>query len=150
MAVAAVVEVDLVDLVHHLTQQLARLHVIEGVFKYLLDDVAARIAHRIGIQALELGEERVVDEVLQFFTGHSLCIGRPVAPAQVVGDGRLVAVAQQLKLRFLIVEDFQEEQPGKLGNPLRVAIDASILAHDVLDGFDEGGADGHAVLLSYS
>jgi len=143
VAVAAVVEVDLVDLVDHLAQQVAGLHVVEGVFKDLLDDVAARVAQRVGVEVLELGKEGVVDEILQFLAGHAFAVGRPVAPAQVVGNRRLVGVVQDFELGFLIVEDFQEEQPGELGNALRVAIDAGILAHDVLDGFDEGGADGH-------
>ena len=41
-----------------------------------------------------------------------------------------------------VVEDFQEEHPDELREPLGVAIDAGVLAHDVLDGFD-GGGDGH-------
>jgi hypothetical protein len=47
----------------------------------------------------------------------------------------------QLELGFLVVEDLEEEQPAKLRQTLCVAIDAGVLAQDVLDGFDEGGAD---------
>jgi hypothetical protein len=38
-------------------------------------------------------------------------------------------------LLILIVDDFQEEHPAELGDALGVAINAGVLAHDVLDGF---------------
>ena len=38
--------------------------------------------------------------------------------------------------------DHEEEHPAQLTDALGVAVDAGVLAHDVLDGFDEG-ADGH-------
>ena len=42
----------------------------------------------------------------------------------------------------MIVVDFQEQHPAKLGDALGVAINADIFTHDVLDGFD-GGGEGH-------
>jgi hypothetical protein len=45
---------------------------------------------------------------------------------------------------ILIVDDFQKEHPAKLGQALRVAIDADILAHDVLNRFD-GISGGHGL-----
>jgi hypothetical protein len=47
----------------------------------------------------------------------------------------------------LVVENLEKEQPGQLGYTLRIAINARVLAHDVLDGFDEGGADSHGYLV---
>jgi hypothetical protein len=34
------------------------------------------------------------------------------------------------------VDDFQKEHPAELGEALGVAVDAHVLAHDVLNGFD--------------
>jgi hypothetical protein len=42
-----------------------------------------------------------------------------------------------LPFLLLVVEDFQKNQPDHLADALRVTIDAYVLAHDVLDGFDE-------------
>jgi hypothetical protein len=39
-------------------------------------------------------------------------------------------------------KDLEEEHPAELFEPLRVAVGAGVLAHDVLDGFDDV-ADGH-------
>ena len=50
----------------------------------------------------------------------------------------------QLELLVLVVDDLEEEHPAELGDALGVAIDADVLAHDVLDGFD-GVADGHGL-----
>jgi hypothetical protein len=48
---------------------------------------------------------------------------------------------------ILIVDDLEEEHPAQLADALGVAINASVLAHDVLDGFDDG-ADGHGYAVS--
>ena len=40
------------------------------------------------------------------------------------------------KLLVLVVNDLEEEHPAELGDALGVAIDAGVLAHDVLDGFN--------------
>ena len=60
------------------------------------------------------------------------------------GIGTLVGVARELELFFLRVEDLQEQQPDELPDALRVAIDAGVLAHDVLDGLDDGGEVRHS------
>ena len=143
VALGLVVEVDLVDLVDDLAQQLAGLHVVVGVLEHRLHDVAARVARGVGGEAFHAGEELGVDEVLQLVAGDAFGVRRPVAPAQRLGDGRAVAVVHQFELGFLVVEDLEEEQPAELRQALGVAVDAGVLAHDVLDGFDEGGADCH-------
>jgi hypothetical protein len=40
------------------------------------------------------------------------------------------------KLLVLIVNNLEEEHPAKLGDALGIAIDAAVLAHDVLDRFN--------------
>ncbi len=37
---------------------------------------------------------------------------------------------------FALVKDLEKEHPGQLADALRVTIDAIVLAHDVLNGFD--------------
>ena len=34
------------------------------------------------------------------------------------------------------IKDLQKQQPDDLANPLSIAVDAHVLAHDVLDGLD--------------
>jgi hypothetical protein len=37
----------------------------------------------------------------------------------------------------VVVENLEKQNPGELGDALGIAVDAGILAHDVLDGLDE-------------
>ena len=67
-----------------------------------------------------------------------------VAPLELLRDGRAVAVLHQFEFLILVVDDLEEEHPAELGDALGVAIDADVLAHDVLNGFD-GVADGHGL-----
>lgn len=50
---------------------------------------------------------------------------------------------QEFEFLVLVVDDPEQEHPAQLRKPLRFAIDANVLAHDVLDGFDRAAA-GHA------
>ena len=146
LALGEVVEVDLVDLVDHLAHELAGLHVVVGVLEDVAHDAAA-VARLAGAgQFLEPGKELVVDEVSS---------SSPVMPSgsaaqarhwSFFGDGRAVAVLHQFQFLILVVDDLEEEHPAELGDALGVAIDADVLAHDVLDGFD-GVANGHGVRL---
>ena len=63
------------------------------------------------------------------------------------GDRRAIAVPELFEFLVLIVDDLKEEHPAQLTYALGVAIDAHILAHDVLNGFHES-ADGHAQAVS--
>ena len=83
-------------------------------------------------------------KVEQLVAGDAFGVGGPGAPAELRWDGRAVAVLHQLQLLILVVDDLEEEHPAELGDALGVAIDAGILAHDVLDGFD-GVANGHGL-----
>ena len=56
---------------------------------------------------------------------------------------RLVVIAQEFEFLFTVVEDFEKEHPAKLFEALGIAVGAGVLAHDVLDGFDEVGNVGH-------
>ena len=147
VAVLRLVEVDaFVDFVDDLPHQLAGLHVVVGVLENGADDEAALVIQRGG-EVLQCGEKLVVDEILQLVAGDALGFRRPVAPAHAGRDGRTVGIVEQFPFCFAVVEDFQEQHPDQLANALRVAINADILAHDVLDGFD-GGGDGHGFFRS--
>jgi hypothetical protein len=142
VALGSDVEVDAVDLVHHLADEGAGLHVVVGILEDLLDDEAARVALRAEGEVLERLEEVVVDEVDQFLAGHALGVRGPGAPAQALGDRGTVAVVEKLVLLLLVVEDLEKDHPDQLRDALGVAVNACVLAHDVLHGFDRG-ADGH-------
>ena len=86
----------------------------------------------------------MLTNVEQFFAGDAFGIGGPGTPPEFLRDGRAVAVLHQLQLLVLVVDDFQEKHPAELRDALGIAIDAGILAHDVLYRFD-GVANGHGL-----
>ena len=61
---------------------------------------------------------------------------------KLLRDRRAIALLHQLELFVLVADDLEEEHPAQLRDALGVAIDAGILAHDVLNRFD-GGTNGH-------
>ena len=79
--------------------------------------------------------------------GHALGIGGPVAPLELFRNRRAVVILHQLQFLILVVDDLEKEHPAELGDALGVAIDADVLAHDVLNGFD-GVAYGHGFYSS--
>ena len=140
LARSQVVEVDAVDLVDDLPHQLAGLHVVVGILEYIAHDVGAR--PRLGREFLQLRKEISINEVHQLLAGDAFWVGGPAPPLHRHRYGRTVAVLEKLELLVLVVDDLEEEHPAQLADALRIAIDAHILAHDVLNGFDEG-TDGH-------
>jgi len=148
LTLGEVVEVDGGNLVHHLAHELAGLHVVVGVLEYVPHHAAPSVPGGVG-QLLERWEQIVVDEGEQRVTGDAFGVGRPGAPAKFCGDGRAVAILHQLQFLILVVYDLKKEHPAKLRDTLGVAIDADILAHDVLDGFDDI-ADGHGIQAALS
>ena len=63
-------------------------------------------------------------------------------------DGRTVALLHHFQFLILVVDDFEEEHPAELGDALGIPIDAAVLAHDVLNGFD-GVTDRHGLGSSF-
>ena len=144
LAFAQVVEVDFVDFVDHLAHQLAGFHVVVGILEHGANH-ASPVAGASGhLKSLQGREQVVVNEGEQFLAGDALGIGRPGTPLVALGNRRGVAGPHQLQFLVLIVDDLEKEHPAKLTDALGIAIDAGVLAHDVLDGFDEG-ADGHGL-----
>ena len=88
VAMLRVVEVDaLLDLVDDLAQQRAGLHVVVGIFEDAANDQPALVDLAAFGEVLERREELVVDELQEGLAGHPLGVGRPVPPAERLGDG---------------------------------------------------------------
>ena len=137
LSLGQVVEVDGGNLIDHLAHELARLHVIVGVLEDTTHHAAAAVLSGAG-QLLELGEKLIIDKGHERVAGQSFGIGGPGSPLELSRDGRTVAVLHHLQFSVLVIDDLEEEHPTELGDALGVAIDADILAHNVLNGFDGG------------
>ena len=113
---AALVEVDLVELVDDLPHQRAGLHVVVGV----LED-AANHARDGGVLARSTGssfsvwKRSLLTKSRSCVAGDALGVRRPGAPAEPARDRRLVVVLEQLLLGFVVVEDLEEEHPARAG-----------------------------------
>ena len=136
LALGQVVEVDLIDLVDYLAQELAGLHVVVGVLKDAANDAPAIALLAGDGQFLEPGKELVVDEAEQLVACDAFGVSGPGAPSEFGWDGRTVFLVHQFELLILVVDDLEKKHPAELGDALGVAIDAGVLAHDVLDGLD--------------
>ena len=90
------------------------------------------------------GNSSSLTKVEQLLAGDALRVGRPGAPLKLLRDRRAIAVLHQFQLLVLVVDDLEEEHPAELADALGIAIDADVLAHDVLNGFD-GVANGHGL-----
>ena len=142
VAVLGGVEVDAVDLVDDLPHQRAVLHVVVGILEGHADE-RRRSCRLPPVSVLSFGQERVVDEVEQRVAGDAFGVGGPVRQRRCCGSGERVVVAEELQFLLAVVEDLEEEHPAELVEALGVAVGAGVLAHDVLDGFDEVGDVGH-------
>jgi hypothetical protein len=140
-ALVQAVEVDLVDAVDDLPHQLPGLHVVVGILEHIAHDAAAVAGLVRNAQGLQRREQLVVDEGQQLLARYAFRIGRPGTPLVFPRDRRAVVVLGELKLLVLIVDDLEEKHPAQLADALGVAIDAHVLAHDVLYGFDDGADD---------
>lgn len=135
-ALAEIIEINAIDLVHHLPQQLARFHVVVGVAEHLLHHLGA-----VGMGALEghlfeIRKQLLIDELQQAISRDSLLIGGPAAPLQMFRNRGAVVVFGDLQGLVLVVDDLEEKQPAQLREALGIAIDTHVLAHDVLDRLD--------------
>ena len=118
LAVGEVVEVDAVDLVDHLAQQLAGLHVVVGALEHVADDAAPGGGGADGEELLEGGEEFGVDEGQEAIAGQALRVGGPVSPLEFGRDRGFVAGVEDRQFLILVVDDLEEEQPAQLADAL--------------------------------
>lgn len=132
VAFAGAGEVNFVELVDHLTQQGAVFHVVIGIAERLPDHKAARVFIDGGGEVFQRREQVIVDEFQQGITGNAFGVCRPGAPQVALWDRVLIAILLQFQRLFLGVKDFQKQQPGELAEALRIAVHASVFAHNVL------------------
>ena len=81
-----VVEVDLVDLVHHLPQQMAGFHIVVGVLEHVFDHTATIPASTCGLELLEGRTQLIVDESQQRIACHTFRVSCPIPPLKPVWD----------------------------------------------------------------
>ena len=155
VALLIVGEIQLVDDVEHLPQQHAVLHVLVGVGKGglhdgLLDGRLRRdrdamdqdVSVTVGdVPAFKYREQGVVDEIQERVTGQALAglVMGPVAPAAGLRDDGDIVVLIKFPVLLLGVVDFQKQHPCNLLEPLRVAVDARVVAHDVPQALYKAG-----------
>lgn len=81
----------------------------------------------------------IVNEGEQFVAGNAIGLRRPIAPAVRRFDGGLELFPGELglalALNFQVVQKFQEHDPGEHRQPVKVAIEPLVFAHDVARGF---------------
>src|SRR5271165_6190923 len=149
-------EVDTADFVDDIAEQITALHTIIDALEDGRDDIAPVVTVRAGelaqiceqaLPALSVGAPAfiLIDERKQFVAGHPLRVGGPIAPPvrwlyrrPEFLSGQLSGV---LPLQFQIIKKFQEHDPGEQRQPVEIAIEALILAHDIacrLDHTPEG------------
>ena len=88
----------------------------------------------------------MVDEEDQLLAGDAFRVRGPISPLEFLRDDGFVAVADEFEFLVFFVEDFQEEQPAELLQPLGITGDATVLPHDVAYVFYDGRDIGHSVL----
>jgi hypothetical protein len=142
LTIGEVVKINPIDFVDHLPHQLAGFHIIVSVLEHVFDHAAALARLSCRRQVLQGWEKLAIHEGQQFIPGYAFGVSCPIPPLELGGNRRAIIVLHQVQLLILVVDDFQEEHPAQLADALRIAIDAGILAHDVLNGFNDG-ADGH-------
>ena len=137
--IVVALEVDGVDDVDDLAQQHAVLHVLVRLLEHRLDN-ALLLGHVRGNREILECAEELRDEVQELFAragrAAAVVVG-PVPPAVGLGDDGLVVIFIHFPVLFLGVIDLEEERPDNLLDALGVAVDARVVAHDVLKPFDE-------------
>ena len=139
---------DLVEFVDDLAQVDARFHVVVVIGEDFAHEQGALVAAG-EVDIGEGGEELLIDKFYKLIAGNAFVVARPLVPVQLCGDGRAVVVLQQLQLFIFIAEYFQKQHPPQLQDSQLIAASASILAHDVAGGFDDGGGVSHLFQLYF-
>src|SRR3990170_3306193 len=131
VAVVGSVEVDFIYFVNHLPDKRAGLHIIVAVGKNLADNESARVFGLVKRQVLEPLKKLVIHEFQKPVAGNTFLVGRPIAPAQFFGQRRAIFWIDEFALFFLVVKNFQEKHPDKLGKPLGIAVHTRVFAHNI-------------------
>ena len=147
-------EMDAVDLVDHIAQQVAVDHAVMRAFENGGDHIAPVVA--VGaLQAAQIGEQTralcaigpngffIVDEGDQFVAGDAVWLSPPNRASDTAVRWPGETLSGQLGLLFAlmlhVIEELQEHDPGEHRQPIKIAIQPLVLAHDVAAGLHDGG-----------
>src|SRR5439155_19280211 len=102
----------------------------------------AQVGEKTGTpRAIRTGAFFGIDEGQKFVAGNAIGAGGPIAPTVRWFNGRTEFLAGQfglsLALEFQIVQELEEHDPGEQRQPVEVAVQALVLAHDVARGLNE-------------
>jgi hypothetical protein len=144
--------VDARHLVGHVAQQIAALHAVIDAAEDGRDHVATVVAVRGG-EGAQVGKQAgaaapigadcliLVDEGEQLVPGDPLLVLRPVAPAVRRIDGCPELLPRKrgllLALGLQVVEEFEEHNPRQKRQPVEIAVEPLVLAHDVACRFEQ-------------
>ena len=136
-----IVQVERPDFVDNLPQQHAVFHIVVRVGEDGANDRLLRRRRRVDREVFQRREKFVVHEVEEFVAGEPFAgfIVAPRAPTTVFRNDRDVIFVFEFPVRFLGVVRFQKERPDDLLDPLRVAVDAGIVAHNIAKFFHKTG-----------
>ena len=105
------------------------------------DENRSAIDNRVAffyIIAFQYREQRIVDEIQQLVSGHSMTVAvcfRPISPSEVFGNDGFVVVLVQFPVIFFGIVYFQEKHPYHLLNSLSIAVHTCIHTHNITDPF---------------
>ena len=146
-----IIKFDFINDINDLTEINAVLHVVISILKGRFHDcflnrsigcnLDTLIDNRVAffyIIAFQYREQRIVDEIQQLVSGHSMTVAvcfRPISPSEVFGNDGFVVVLVQFPVIFFGIVYFQEKHPYHLLNSLSIAVDTSVHAHNITDSF---------------
>ena len=145
-------EVNVADLVDHVAQQVTVDHPVDRAFEHRGDDIAP-VAAVGALQAAQIGEQAgtfriigsdrffVIHETNQLVAGDTVSFSRPVAPAVRRFERRAKAFPGHPRLLLgdllHVVQKFQKHDPGEHRQPVQVAVEPLVLAHDIAARLDD-------------
>ena len=151
MAFLYIVKFDFINHINDLTEINTVFHVVISIFKGRFHDrfldrsvrcnLDTLIDNRVAffyIIAFQYREQRIVDEIQQLVSGHSMTVAVglcPISPSEVFGNNGFVVVLIQFPIVFFGIVDFQEEHPYHLLNSLSIAVDTCVHTHNITDSF---------------
>jgi hypothetical protein len=148
-------EMDTVNLVNDVAQQVAADHAVLNALEDVGHHLALAAFFAFAGQAAQINEQTLAataigthclfltDEGQQFVAGDAILPCGPVAPAVRCFNYGLVRFAVEFGFLFVdsfeVVEKLEEHDPGEQWQAIHVAIQAFVLAQNLVCGADQGG-----------
>ena len=156
MAFLIIVQPEVINYVYQLPQQNTVLHVVVGIGEgglhnrffdggsgIHLDTGNQNVATVIGlVLSLQNREQCIVHKIHQGIACHGVAgavIHSPIAPAAFLRDDGHIVFLRPLPVGFLGIVYFQKQHPCNLLNPLGIAVDARVIAHNVPQPLHKSG-----------